>query len=172
MRYAQPAYRGHNPRWAFSPTSGAGAAIHGGRFNPRGVEALYLATTPEGAFVEATQGLAYKFDPLTLCAYEVDCTDIVDLRTPEACAAADTDPAALAAPWALDVMEKRTPASWRMYYALAPRAAGILVPSFAKSARAEMTNLVLWRWSDDLPYQVRVHDPQGRLPSDQSSWVG
>lgn len=30
------------PKWAFLPTSGAGAAIDGGRFNRAGVEALYL----------------------------------------------------------------------------------------------------------------------------------
>lgn len=171
MRYAGLAYRGHNPRWAFAPTSGAGAAIHGGRFNPKDVEALYLATSPEGAFIEATQGLAYKFNPLTLCAYEVDCTDIVDLSTADACASERIDPEDLAAPWALDIMEKRTPASWRVYETMGASAAGILVPSFAKGARAETKNLVLWRWSDTLPHLVRVHDPDRRLPSDQSSWI-
>ncbi len=30
------------PKWAFLPTSGAGAASRGGRFNRPGVEALYL----------------------------------------------------------------------------------------------------------------------------------
>ncbi|MFB9869143.1 RES domain-containing protein [Vreelandella sulfidaeris] len=37
------AYRVHVPRWAFSPTSGAGAREHGGRLNRVGVDALYLS---------------------------------------------------------------------------------------------------------------------------------
>ena len=38
-------YRAHNPRWAFAPDSGQGAASAGGRFNPVGMPALY--TVPE-----------------------------------------------------------------------------------------------------------------------------
>ena len=43
-------------------------------------------------------------------------------------------------------------------------AAGVLVPSYAIGAGASDKNLVLWRWSEELPYQVRVFDPDGRLP--------
>ncbi|WP_439546652.1 RES domain-containing protein [Sandarakinorhabdus sp.] len=31
------------PRWSHAPLSGAGAALHGGRFNRPGVPALYLS---------------------------------------------------------------------------------------------------------------------------------
>ncbi|WP_446721252.1 RES domain-containing protein [Mesorhizobium sp. 113-3-3] len=31
------------PKWAFLPTSGAGAAMDGGRFNLPGIEALYVS---------------------------------------------------------------------------------------------------------------------------------
>jgi len=41
------AYRMHAPRWATAPTSGAGAAAHGGRANRPGVSALYLALEHE-----------------------------------------------------------------------------------------------------------------------------
>ncbi|TIO05675.1 MAG: RES domain-containing protein, partial [Mesorhizobium sp.] len=34
------------PKWAFLPTSGAGAAMDGGRFNRPGIEALYLGVHP------------------------------------------------------------------------------------------------------------------------------
>nr|WP_245682169.1 RES domain-containing protein [Halomonas gudaonensis] len=40
----------HVPRWAYAPTSGAGAAEHGGRLNRPGLPALYLA-------LEATDGV-------------------------------------------------------------------------------------------------------------------
>jgi RES domain-containing protein len=48
--------------------------------------------------------------------------------------------------------------------------AGILAPSFALGARADMTNLVLWRWGPDPPHRVAVHDPRHRLPKEQTSW--
>lgn len=170
MRLQALAYRGHNPRWSFDPTSGAGAAIHGGRFNLRGVEALYLALSPQGAFLEATQGFAYKFNPLTLCTYEVDCEGICDLSTDAARSAAGIALSDLAAPWALDIAEGRRPASWTLYDRLHGDHAGLLVPSFAVNANADMTNLVLWRWSDRLPHKVTVYDPEHRLPKDQSAW--
>lgn len=46
------AYRMHVPRWAVAPTSGAGAAKHGGRANRPGVDALYLALETETAVRE------------------------------------------------------------------------------------------------------------------------
>lgn len=44
------------PKWAFAPTSGAGSAIDGGRFNRPGVEALYLSRAPQTALDEYRQG--------------------------------------------------------------------------------------------------------------------
>jgi len=46
------AYRMHTPRWATAPTSGAGAAAHGGRANRPGTQALFLALEPETAVRE------------------------------------------------------------------------------------------------------------------------
>ena len=60
MRFQGLCYRGHDPRWAFSPTSGEGAALHGGRFNPVGMPALYLALTIEGLFVEVSDAYGTK----------------------------------------------------------------------------------------------------------------
>jgi RES domain-containing protein len=170
VRYVGPAYRGHNPKWAFAPTSGEGAAIHGGRFNPKGVPALYLATTVTVALLEATQGFAYKFNPLTLCAYDVDCADAVDLTTAAGREEARVSEADMACAWFGDIAEGRRPASWKIHDALAPAAAGILVPSFAYRAPEGSTNLVLWDWGDTGPRMVRVHDPDQRLPRNAASW--
>jgi RES domain-containing protein len=49
-------YRYLTPKWAFVPTSGAGAALDGGRFNRPGVEALYLSRAPQTALEEYRQG--------------------------------------------------------------------------------------------------------------------
>jgi RES domain-containing protein len=58
-RFHGVVFRAHNPRWAFAPTSGEGAARHGGRFNPPGTLALYTALSPKTAWTEAQQGFPF-----------------------------------------------------------------------------------------------------------------
>ena len=88
MRWQGFAYRAHDPRWAFAPLSGEGAAIHGGRFNAVGKPALYLARTIEGMISETSHGFAYRFPPLTICTYQVDVDNLVDLSADIAASAA------------------------------------------------------------------------------------
>ena len=171
MRFRGEAYRAHDPRWSFKPLSGAGAAIGGGRFNPPGVEALYLALTPITAVKEANQGFARKIDPLVLCTYEVDCEDVVDLRETAGRKAAKLGAEALACGWKAMALRGEEPPTWAAAKRLvAAGTAGVLVPSFAPGADAGDHNLVLWRWGPDLPHRVTVHDPSGRLPKNQLSW--
>lgn len=172
MRFSGTCYRFHDPRWSFAPTSGAGAAVHGGRFNPRGIETLYLALNVETAFVEISQGFGEKFKPAVLISYEVDCEDIVDLRTNADRKRAGVKLADMACSWFADVAAGQEPASWAVARRLIERgASGILVPSFAVGAEpARHQNLVLWNWDSDLPHRVRVFDPDGRLPKDGRSW--
>lgn len=116
-------------------------------------------------------GLARRFDPLTVCIYEVDVEDIVDLRDDAGRKACGVSLADLGCAWADDVANRRQPASWRLAATLtAEGKAGVLVPSFANGARPDMTNLVLWKWGAALPHRVEVYDPSGRLPKDQTSW--
>jgi RES domain-containing protein len=171
LKWKGTCYRAHDPKWAWTPISGEGAAAKGGRFNPVGTPALYLALTVEAMLVEMGHGFAHRFDPLTICTYNVDVDDIVDLRTESGRAVETIDLAAMACPWAYDLASGRLPASWEIAKSLiAKGAAGILTPSFATGARPDMANLVLWRWGSELPHKVEVHDPTGRLPQDQSSW--
>jgi RES domain-containing protein len=163
-------YRGHDPQWAFTPLSGEGAAVGGGRFNPKGVPALYLAATVDGAIVEMTQGFARRMQPLTMVSYDVDVADILDLRTSAGRRAADVELADMSCAWRDDLANGREPASWRIANRLRQIAAGILVPSFANGARADMHNLVLWTWGPELPHRVTAYDPSGRLPKNQLSW--
>lgn len=145
--------------------------MRGARFNPKGLPALYFSLTIEGAIAEAAQGFGHKLEPLTICMYEVDCENIVDLQQEMDRVAADVPFAEMACAWALDLSDGREPPSWRIARRLIDKgAAGILVPSFAHGARPEMTNLVLWKWTPQLPHKVTVHDPGGRLPKDRKSW--
>jgi RES domain-containing protein len=171
LRFAGVCYRAHDPRWSFKPISGDGAAIRGARFNPKGVPALYLALGIVTAIKEANQGLAHRIDPCVLCAYDVDCEHIVDLRTEDDRRRADVRLETMACAWMDWVGSNRRPPSWSLHDRFAGEgAAGLLVPSFAPGADAADQNLVLWKWAPDPPHSVRVFDPSGRLPANQLSW--
>jgi RES domain-containing protein len=164
-------YRAHNPRWAFAPDSGRGAASAGGRFNAVGMPALYTALRFETAWLEAHQAFPFKAQPMTLCAYEVDCEDILDLTDATTLAANGINPRDLACPWKDLSTRGIKPPCWETTERLVEAGtAGIIVPSFAKSAIAADINVVFWDWAPDPPHQVRVIDADERLPRDASSW--
>jgi RES domain-containing protein len=169
--FAGLVYRAHNPRWAYAPTCGEGAARHGGRFNPRGMPALYTALDPKTAWMEAQQGMPFKAQPLTLVAYRVDCEGIVDLTDPAAQTALGIGDAVLGSPWEDLASRGLTPPTWDIAKKLTHAGhLGVLVPSFAPGTGEGDRNLVLWRWSDAAPCCVVVIDDFGRLPKDDASW--
>ena len=172
MRFAAECFRAHDPRWSWSPLSGAGAALKGRRFNWRGLETLYLSLSYKTAILEVTAGFAHRLTPYVLCGYDVDCEDIADLRTEtgrEALSVAWVD---LACAWGDALIAGREPASWDVVRRLRDAGhAGILVPSFANGATGDDQNLVLWRWGPALPHKVTVYDPTGKLPKNQLSWT-
>ncbi|MBV8441144.1 MAG: RES domain-containing protein [Hyphomicrobiales bacterium] len=171
MRFEGLAYRAHDPRWSFKPLSGDGAGVHGGRFNPKGNPALYVALDPMTAIKETAQGFARKLEPGVLCRYEIDCEDVIDLRTKARRKAEGVSEEGIARAWFADAAAGREPPSWRLARGLTGRgAAGLLAPSYVNGASAGDANLVLWRWSGRLPHKVSVFDPSGRLPKNQLSW--
>jgi len=172
VRLQSQVYRAHNPRWSFAPTSGDGAARHGGRFNAVGMAALYTSATLEGAWREAQQGFAFKAQPLLICVYDVDCEDVADLRDHATRAAFRIDAADLACPWESLASQGATPPSWTVTRQLFTAGiAAVIVPSFAPGAPASDRNVVFWRWTEALPHQVRVIDDDRRLPKNASSWL-
>ena len=133
--------------------------------------ALYLGLDIMTAVKEANQGFAHKIEPCVLCSYEIACENIVDLRTAESRAEHGVGLEEMACPWFALLAGGKEPPSWKIARRLNDEGnAGILVPSFAPGAAVEDHNLVLLRWSDQPPQQVRVFDPSGRLPKDQLSW--
>jgi len=66
------------PKWAFLPTSGAGAAIDGARFNRPGVEAQYLSRASDGA--GGIQTGRQHHPPATLAAYKITLAELGDSR--------------------------------------------------------------------------------------------
>jgi RES domain-containing protein len=172
VRLSGTVYRAHNPKWAFAPESGAGAARTGGRFNPVGMAALYTSRRFETAWLEAQQGMPFKAQPLTLCAYTVACDDVLDLTDPAIRTANAITPADLACPWKDLATRGVIPPSWHI--ALRMRAAGIaaiIVPSYASGATTADVNVVFWAWSATPPHQILVIDDDQRLPRDDRSWT-
>ncbi len=171
MRLTRPVYRAHNPRWGFAPASGEGAAIAGGRFNPVGVPALYTSLRIETAWLEAQQGFAFKAQPMTLCAYDVDCDDVVDLTESEVRRVHKIEGEDLGCAWKDLATRGLTPPSWAIAQRLRlQKIAGIIVPSYAAGAGSDDINVVFWKWGKRRPHKVKVVDDYGRLPKNMSSW--
>lgn len=161
---AYPLFRAHNPRWAWQPLSGEGAARAGGRFNRPGTPALYLSLD------EATSAAEYRQDndltePYLLVAYLADLPDLVDLRL------LDDRWDALWHDWHCDwrqmFVDGIEPPSWAL--ADSVRAAGHVGIVYPSVARPPGLNVVLY--TDLLnPEWLLPHDPNGVLPRDASSW--
>ena len=116
--------------------------MRGARFNPKGLPTLYLALTIMTAVKEANQGLAYRIDPCVLCSYDVDCEDIVDLRTTSDREGAGIDFDDMASAWMNFLAEGKRPPSWGICERLiSDGAAGIL--SLA-SRRAPALAIRIW----------------------------
>jgi RES domain-containing protein len=165
------AFRAHDPSWSFSPLSGDGAKTTGGRFNRKGDAALYLSLDVMTAIMEVTQGLTNRLHPLTMCEYDIDCTDIADLRDDTKLAAHWTTYETLSSPWLHHQLAGKAAPSQSLAKRLQnDGCAGAIVPSFAPGARGDDFNLVLWKWGPKLPHKVTVFDPGGRLPKDRLSW--
>jgi len=67
----------HNPQWFWTPLSGEGARLHGGRFNQPGISTLYTSLEPATAILEVSQ-LGRPLQPAILCAYKVDAEPVSD----------------------------------------------------------------------------------------------
>ncbi len=157
------------PKWAFLPTSGAGAAIDGGRFNRPGVEALYLSQAPQTAFEEYRQGASIS-PPATLAAYKITLAEVADLSQ-------GFDPDVWDGAWRewdcawrrIARIDRKMPASWKLAdQVITAGLRGILFPSLR---HAGGTNLVVFTANLVERDTIKVHDPDHRLPRDQSSWT-
>ena len=163
MRYQGHLYRALNPIFARDPLSGRGAQLHGGRFNARGVPALYLSLDVMTAVREANQ--VGTLQPTMLVAYDADIDAIFDTGDLSALAARGMTAGDLAIASWRDEMRTLGRARTQAFAAdlAATGFSGLLVRSFARGADETNRNLVLWRWSDAAPHRLTVIDDEGRL---------
>ncbi|MFS0851470.1 RES family NAD+ phosphorylase [Novosphingobium panipatense] len=163
MRYQGKLYRALNPVHAREPLSGRGAELYGGRFNPKGTLALYLATSLHTAIREANQ--VGDLQPTTIVAYDGDIENVLDSREPGALNRFGMTPDALADPAWRDRMRGGGKAATQIFAQtlIAQGFNGLLVCSFARGACDEDLNLVLWNWGPARPSRVTLIDDDGRL---------
>jgi RES domain-containing protein len=159
-------YRALNPIYASDPVSGRGPELYGGRFNPKGMPALYASLSPITALREANQIGALQ--PTTLVAYDADIRPIFDTRRAGALSAFGMTHDDLAAASWRDEMIARSESSTQKFARrlVAEVYAALLVRSFARDASRNALNLVLWRWSPAPPTKLAVIDDDGRLSRD------
>ena len=163
MRYRGLLYRALNPIYARDPLSGEGARKLGGRFNPKGMPALYASQSVITALREANQ--VGTLQPTTLVAYEADIGPIFDAADAAELAKYELTMADLAADdWRARMLtEGRAPTQVLAERLKAAGYLGMQVRSFAKGASTEDLNLVLWVWTSDRSSRLQLVDDEARL---------
>lgn len=163
MHYRGLLYRALNPVWARDPLSGEGARRFGGRFNPRGTPALYMALSIMAAVREANQ--IGTLQPTTLVSYDADIDPVFDATDMAALDRYDMTLEALAADdWRVRMRDDgKAPTQTLAERLIEDGYAGMRVRSFARGASARDLNMVLWSWGSTLPAMLRLNDRDGRL---------
>lgn len=160
------AYRVHDPKWSYAPTSGAGAGKHGGRANRPGVNALYLSLELDTALAEHRQ-LDALVPPGLMVSYTLGIGSLVDFRGGFT---SDWDPL-----WQDFYCDWRKmhfdlgiePPSWRIGdLVLAAGAKGIVF----RSVLTEGANLVVYTDALTDADVIDAYDPNNALPKNQLSW--
>lgn len=163
MRYQGKLYRALNPIYAREPLSGRGAELYGGRFNAKGVPALYTSLTIMTALKEANQ--VGNLQPTTMVSYDADLEQVFDCRDDAAIRAQGIDAAALADPTWRDQMKSAGEARPQTFarQLAADGYCGLIVKSYAPAAIDDDLNLVLWTWSNAAPSRLILIDDEHRL---------
>jgi RES domain-containing protein len=161
--YSGKLYRALNPVYARTPMSGEGAMRYGGRFNPRGVPALYCSLSIMTAIREANQ--VGSLQPTTLVSYDAEIEAVFDATNTGMLEAEGYDESLLSANSWRDEMEAtgeaRTQALARALIGKGYH--GLLVRSFAPGTSGNDLNLVLWQWGETPPARLTLIDDENRL---------
>jgi len=161
------AYRVHDPKWAYAPTSGSGAGTSGGRANRPGINALYLSLELETALVEYKQ-MDALLQPALMVTYCLKVEHLVDFSGGYT---NDWDPLwqDFYCDWRrMYYNEEIEPPSWVIGdQVLATGGRGIIF----KSVITGGTNVVLFNDVLSGTDIIEAYDPNHSLPKNQDSWI-
>ena len=144
---------------------GEGACRYGGRFNARGIKALYLSLSPLTALLESGP-LGHLRPTVVLAIYQVNVERIFDALDPEACKAERVAEPELNCPtWEEDMDKKGVSGSQALANRLITAGfAGMRVRSYVRNVTPDHVNLVLWDWGDEDSGQLVLLDDGLHLP--------
>ena len=159
MEFRGTLYRSISPKYARTPLSGAGASTYGGRFNAKGVPALYTAMDLMTCLYEANQ--TGGINPSTIVSFDAHFANLVDALTLPL-----TDQLILEDPdWRQEMHDHGVSRTQMLAQRLIDEGYhGMVVPSYEPRAMATGgKNLVIWTWGSDLPHKITLIDPENRL---------
>jgi len=160
-------WRAFVPRWSFAPLSGEGAARFGGRWNPVGAPAIYAARELSTAWAEYNQGFVQH--PALIVRLELSGASLADLTDAAVLAEFEIDSAIHQCEWRAILDDGGEPPTHALRKRLLAKGIdGVVYPSFMSPGG---TCVALWRWSGKDGPQLKIVDPEGRLPKSQASWM-
>ncbi|HEV7320302.1 MAG TPA: RES domain-containing protein [Ensifer sp.] len=159
-------WRAYVPRWAHAPLSGEGAARFGGRWNPVGMPTIYAARELSTAWAEYNQGFVQH--PALIAQLELSGARLADLTTSEGLEAVGQTSEIHRCEWRDALDRGLVPETHRLQAELDARGFdGLIYPSFMSPGG---TCVALWRWNVG-GAELKVVDPEGRLPKTPASWL-
>ncbi|EKF43263.1 hypothetical protein NA8A_07999 [Nitratireductor indicus C115] len=160
-------WRAYVPRWAHAPLSGEGARRFGGRWNPVGAAAIYAAREMSTAWAEYNQGFVQH--PALIAQLRLSAARLVDLTDTARLSEFGFSDELHQCEWRADMDAGRMPGSHRAREELMEQGFdGVVYPSFMSPGGQ---CVALWRWNGEEGPQLRVIDPEHRLPRTPASWL-
>lgn len=159
-------WRAYVPKWSYLPLSGEGAARFGGRWNPVGVPTIYAARELSTAWAEYNQGFVQH--PALIAQLELAGARLADLTDSAILEPWDLHQSIHQTEWRSDLDKGRDPATHAAYRKLLEAGFnGVIYPSFMSPGGS---CVALWRWNGPDAPDLRIVDPDGRLPTSPASW--